>query len=265
VDPLAEKYYSISPYAYCMGNPVRFIDPNGEDVYLFYWVKSDNQNDNAMFFQAALTRATDALKNMKEGDVYRVSAVEDLGTLGSKVENDVKELSPKYGETREFGLWSHSGKLDGPRGSVTTSGPDGVDGKHMSVEGWGKLNFNWATGSVKAGFYGCNTGRDPDGDGPKSSFTTNLSAQSNFKDVNVWGQTSSSYPSRYTNVRENDEGMIDSKFSYPTYMVGAGSLNVAGRFVPTSSPANPMRVSVNGKGSATDSFGRLIYQPGGRR
>jgi len=29
VDPLAEKYYSISPYVYCAGNPVRFIDPNG--------------------------------------------------------------------------------------------------------------------------------------------------------------------------------------------------------------------------------------------
>jgi len=32
VDPLAEKYYSISPYAYCKGNPVRFIDPNGKEV-----------------------------------------------------------------------------------------------------------------------------------------------------------------------------------------------------------------------------------------
>jgi len=32
VDPLAEKYYSISPYAYCAGNPVRFIDPNGKEV-----------------------------------------------------------------------------------------------------------------------------------------------------------------------------------------------------------------------------------------
>jgi len=29
VDPLAEIYYSISPYAYCAGNPVRYIDPNG--------------------------------------------------------------------------------------------------------------------------------------------------------------------------------------------------------------------------------------------
>ncbi|NCB19980.1 MAG: hypothetical protein EOM61_10225, partial [Bacteroidia bacterium] len=29
VDPLAEKYYSISPYVYCKNNPVRFVDPNG--------------------------------------------------------------------------------------------------------------------------------------------------------------------------------------------------------------------------------------------
>jgi len=31
VDPLAEKYYSISPYAYCGGNPVNAIDPDGRD------------------------------------------------------------------------------------------------------------------------------------------------------------------------------------------------------------------------------------------
>ena len=31
IDPHCEKYYSITPYAYCMNNPVRFIDPNGRD------------------------------------------------------------------------------------------------------------------------------------------------------------------------------------------------------------------------------------------
>ena len=29
-DPLAEKYYGISPYAYCNNNPVNFVDPDGE-------------------------------------------------------------------------------------------------------------------------------------------------------------------------------------------------------------------------------------------
>ena len=29
MDPLCEKYYSMSPYAYCGNNPVRYIDPDG--------------------------------------------------------------------------------------------------------------------------------------------------------------------------------------------------------------------------------------------
>ena len=29
VDPLCERYYSTSPYAYCSNNPIRFVDPTG--------------------------------------------------------------------------------------------------------------------------------------------------------------------------------------------------------------------------------------------
>ena len=32
VDPLAEKYYSLSPYSYCNNNPVNAIDSNGEKI-----------------------------------------------------------------------------------------------------------------------------------------------------------------------------------------------------------------------------------------
>ena len=30
-DPLAEKYYSVSPYVYCANNPVMLVDPDGQD------------------------------------------------------------------------------------------------------------------------------------------------------------------------------------------------------------------------------------------
>jgi hypothetical protein len=38
VDPLAEKYQPISPYVYVANNPLKFIDPNGEEI----WVTLDN-------------------------------------------------------------------------------------------------------------------------------------------------------------------------------------------------------------------------------
>ena len=30
VDPLCEKYYNVSPYVYCAGNPVSYIDEHGD-------------------------------------------------------------------------------------------------------------------------------------------------------------------------------------------------------------------------------------------
>jgi len=41
MDPLAEKYYNISPYAYCGGNIVNRIDPTGLE---WYWNEGDAKN-----------------------------------------------------------------------------------------------------------------------------------------------------------------------------------------------------------------------------
>ena len=34
IDPLCEKYYSISPYAYCANNPIRYVDLQGDSLIL---------------------------------------------------------------------------------------------------------------------------------------------------------------------------------------------------------------------------------------
>ena len=36
VDPLADEYGGISPYVYCLSNPVKYIDPNGKKVVVWY-------------------------------------------------------------------------------------------------------------------------------------------------------------------------------------------------------------------------------------
>ena len=39
MDPLCEKYYSVSPYAYCGGDPVNAVDPDGKKILFVngYW------------------------------------------------------------------------------------------------------------------------------------------------------------------------------------------------------------------------------------
>ena len=34
VDPMSDKYASLSPYTYCANNPVKLVDPNGEEIWI---------------------------------------------------------------------------------------------------------------------------------------------------------------------------------------------------------------------------------------
>jgi RHS repeat-associated protein len=53
IDPMAEKYYNISPYAYCLNNPVRYIDPDGRE-----W--KDSRDENIDDFQKKLDQYDNA-------------------------------------------------------------------------------------------------------------------------------------------------------------------------------------------------------------
>ena len=42
VDPMSDKYPSISPYAYCAWNPVKLMDPDGKEIWII--VNEDSSN-----------------------------------------------------------------------------------------------------------------------------------------------------------------------------------------------------------------------------
>jgi len=47
VDPMADKYPQISPYNYCMWNPVKMVDPDGKDVVLVIWASYNGEVGHA--------------------------------------------------------------------------------------------------------------------------------------------------------------------------------------------------------------------------
>ena len=46
IDPLCEKYFDVSPYTYCAGNPVNRVDPDGRDYRLIF----DHENQTITIY-----------------------------------------------------------------------------------------------------------------------------------------------------------------------------------------------------------------------
>jgi hypothetical protein len=42
IDPLAAKYSQVSPYVYCINNPIKFVDPDGRDIIVLNNTKGAN-------------------------------------------------------------------------------------------------------------------------------------------------------------------------------------------------------------------------------
>ncbi len=56
VDPLAEKYPNISPYAYCANNPVKYVDPDGRDGIRVIDTKNKTITIKAVYFVQSADR-----------------------------------------------------------------------------------------------------------------------------------------------------------------------------------------------------------------
>jgi RHS repeat-associated protein len=78
VDPMSDKYPSMSPYNYCANNPVILVDPDGRDnvIYLVYLGNDKN------FTNRFVKYANQALKDM--GLETSISIVKDPNTFDAK-------------------------------------------------------------------------------------------------------------------------------------------------------------------------------------
>lgn len=193
-DAFSTQFSYQSPYIFASNTPIFGIDINGDSLYILAYTPGDE-----MFEAGALTRQND-IENSPGFDPTRdkvvIIAAPDMGELESQVETAVATYSGVYGETVEFGLWSHSGQYDGPVGDTWTSGDHSIFLTQMSDQGWGEIDFNWSkSGQTRAVFYGCNTAL-PGG------WVSRISKLDNFKDVYVAGQSNSSYPSVYVDIRK---------------------------------------------------------------
>ena len=124
VDPLAEKYYSISPYAYCAGNPVRYVDIQGKYLvdskgYVMYnnggWTKyatvEAKRIGNSMMATSAGNNQFNKFVNATHPITLSIS-LESKTTTTTNLDGSI---------TKKYKLGNTSNTVDKPTGKVTKS------------------------------------------------------------------------------------------------------------------------------------------------
>jgi RHS repeat-associated protein len=156
IDPLCEKYPHISPYVYCLNNPMKFIDPDGRDVFYSedgnFISEDDGETDyirivsgqiddrgklkittkrleNTTISAKAYSNIfTDIFSKMKETDVNRLQN----GKIAVYVTKDGKKASTYNSPIKTSGVASTE-PYDGDKFAITAKiwAVEGDDNRHL--------------------------------------------------------------------------------------------------------------------------------------
>ena len=78
VDPMSDKYPSLSPYVYCADNPVKLVDPNGEEVVLETIYKKDANGEDTKVIERFNIRITGKILNCSNRTIDMNQAKNDI-------------------------------------------------------------------------------------------------------------------------------------------------------------------------------------------
>ena len=89
MDPLCEEHYNISPYAYCGGNPVRRVDPDGRD-----WISAMYEGERFVYYDSRVHSEADISKYYYGGG--KNTNIEYVGKSGRITYDDGINETLKY-------------------------------------------------------------------------------------------------------------------------------------------------------------------------
>jgi RHS repeat-associated protein len=133
VDPLAEKYPSISPYAYVANNPILYVDPDGREIWIAFDVTNKDGSTTVQKVQYS------------GGKLYGTDGKEYTGgnAFATKVQGHLNQLAKD-----NVDLKGRLSTLEGSRNIHTIQMTDGPDDGNSNSSSKADLRSGTPTGST---------------------------------------------------------------------------------------------------------------------